>query len=138
MSENAIDSENTNKPAPDEAKPKGARKACKKTKPAKNGVPSKKAARQAESRPHQQEGRSNRHDEAREGRLVLGASRFSAWYVNRAAAHLWQLLMAGQLPLVLYFAVKWLPHAPCPALRVLALQAVAIVAACAPVYVLGL
>jgi hypothetical protein len=31
-----------------------------------------------------------------------------------AAAHLWQLLMAGQLPLVLYFAVKWLPHAPVP------------------------
>jgi len=26
------------------------------------------------------------------------------------AAHLWQLLMAGQAPVVLYFAVKWLPR----------------------------
>ena len=54
------------------------------------------------------------------------------------AAHLWQLLMAGQVPIVLYFAVKWLPQAPGQALRVLALQAVAILAACAPVYLLKL
>lgn len=50
------------------------------------------------------------------------------------AVHLWQLLMAGQVPVVLYFAVKWLPKAPVPAFRVLALQAIAILAACAPVY----
>ena len=50
------------------------------------------------------------------------------------AAHLWQLLMAGQVPLVAYFALKWLPRAPAPALRVIALQAVAALAACAPVY----
>ena len=51
-----------------------------------------------------------------------------------AAAHLWQLLMAVQVPVVLYFALKWLPRAPRQALRVLALQAVAALAACAPVY----
>jgi Protein of unknown function (DUF3489) len=34
MSENAIDSETTSKPAPDSAKPKGARKTVKKAKPA--------------------------------------------------------------------------------------------------------
>ena len=50
------------------------------------------------------------------------------------AAHLWQLLMAGQVPVVAYFALKWLPRAPGQALRVLALQAVAGLAACAPVY----
>ena len=50
------------------------------------------------------------------------------------AAHLWQLLMAGQAPVVLYFAVKWLPEAPRQALGVLALQAAAAVAACAPVF----
>ena len=55
-----------------------------------------------------------------------------------AAAHLWQLLMAGQLPVVLYFAAKWLPKAPGQAVRVLALQAVAVLAACAPVYLLNL
>ena len=50
------------------------------------------------------------------------------------AAHIWQLLMAGQVPVVVWFAVKWLPQAPAQALGVLALQAVAILAACAPVY----
>ena len=50
------------------------------------------------------------------------------------AAHLWQLLMAGQVPVVAYFALKWLPEAPAKALRVLALQFAAALAACAPVY----
>jgi hypothetical protein len=27
-----------------------------------------------------------------------------------AAAHAWQLLMAGQLPFLAYFAIKWLPR----------------------------
>jgi hypothetical protein len=49
-------------------------------------------------------------------------------------AHLWQFLMAGQLPIIAYFAIKWLPRAPAEAVRVLALQAVAGFAACAPVY----
>ena len=50
------------------------------------------------------------------------------------AAHVFQLLMAAQVPLVAYFALKWLPRAPGPALRVLALQAGAALAAFAPVY----
>ena len=50
------------------------------------------------------------------------------------AAHVWQLLMTGQVPVVAYFALKWLPQAPAQALRVLALQAVAALAAFAPVY----
>ena len=54
------------------------------------------------------------------------------------AAHLWQLLIAGQLPLVAFFALKWLPRAPRAALPVLALQAVALLAALAPVYFLHL
>jgi hypothetical protein len=43
MSQNGIDSENISKPAPDTAKPKGARKA-KKAKPAKKAARTKKAA----------------------------------------------------------------------------------------------
>jgi hypothetical protein len=43
MSENAIDSENLSKPAPDTAKPKGARKAGKKAKAAKKSGRAKKA-----------------------------------------------------------------------------------------------
>ena len=48
-----------------------------------------------------------------------------------AAAHLWQLLMAGQLPIILFFAIRWLPQAPRHALPVLVLQAAAAVAALA-------
>jgi hypothetical protein len=54
------------------------------------------------------------------------------------AAHLWQLLMAGQLPVIAFFAIKWLPRRPRQALSVLALQAAAGVAAAAPVFFLEL
>jgi hypothetical protein len=50
------------------------------------------------------------------------------------AAHLFQILMAGQLPIILFFAGKWLPRHPKQALEVLALQAAAALAAMAPVY----
>lgn len=55
-----------------------------------------------------------------------------------AAAHIWQLLMAGQVPVVAFYAVKWLPVAPGRTLKVLAVQAGAALAALAPVYWLGL
>lgn len=54
------------------------------------------------------------------------------------AAHIWQLLMAGQVPVVAFYAVKWLPRAPTRTLQVLAVQAAAALAALAPVYWLGL
>ena len=54
------------------------------------------------------------------------------------SAHLWQILMAGQLPIIAFFAIKWLPANPKPALGVLALQLVAALAAAAPVFYLGL
>ena len=53
------------------------------------------------------------------------------------AAHLWQILMAGQLPIIALFAIKWVPKNPKPALAVLALQAVAGLAALAPVFYFG-
>jgi hypothetical protein len=55
-----------------------------------------------------------------------------------AAAHIWQLLMAAQLPFLLFFAVRWLPRRPKQAMQVMALQAGAAVAALAPVYFLNL
>ena len=55
-----------------------------------------------------------------------------------AAAHVWQLLMAGQIPFIAFFAIGWLPRTPKPALLVLALQAVAGLAAAAPVFFLNL
>ncbi len=51
-------------------------------------------------------------------------------------AHIFQLLMVGQVPLILYFALTWLPRAPGNALRVLALQVGAALAAFAAVYFL--
>ena len=55
-----------------------------------------------------------------------------------AAAHIFQLLLLVQLPIVVFFAIKWLPRFPRPALLVLALQAAAGLAALAPVFFLKL
>ena len=49
-------------------------------------------------------------------------------------AHIFQLLIAGQVPIVAFFAIKWLPQTPKQALQVLALQAGAGLAALAPVF----
>ncbi len=53
-------------------------------------------------------------------------------------AHIWQILMGGQAPVIAYFALRWFPSAPAQALVVLALQIAAALAACAPVYLLRL
>jgi hypothetical protein len=73
--------------------------------------------------------------------LLLGG--LAAGVVVREAdegpiAHMWQLLMAAQLPLLAYFVIRWLPRVPRPTLCVLALQVGAALAAMAPVYFLGL
>jgi hypothetical protein len=53
-----------------------------------------------------------------------------------AAAHIWQLLMAAQAPIVLFFAVKWVPQSPRQAVPILALQVGAALGAMAPVFML--
>jgi hypothetical protein len=55
-----------------------------------------------------------------------------------AAAHIWQLLMAAQIPVLAFFAVKWLPRARRQSLCVLAVQAGAALAAMAPVFYFNL
>jgi hypothetical protein len=67
--------------------------------------------------------------------LIYGASRQAD---EGAAAHLWQLLIFAQMPLVAFFMIKWLPRARPAALRVLALQFAAVLVAAAPVYFLHL
>jgi DNA-binding CsgD family transcriptional regulator len=52
------------------------------------------------------------------------------------AAHIWQILMAAQIPIIAFFAIKWLPRTPKEALLVLALQGGAALMALAPVYLL--
>ena len=53
-----------------------------------------------------------------------------------AAAHVFQLLMVAQVPIVGYFAIKWLPQSPTQSLQVLALWAAIVIAAFAGVYFL--
>jgi len=55
-----------------------------------------------------------------------------------AVAHVWQLLMAGQLPILGWFAVNWLRRDIRSGLAILAVQLVAFAAALLPVWLLGL
>jgi hypothetical protein len=54
-----------------------------------------------------------------------------------AVAHLWQLLMVAQLPLIAWFAVKGLRRSPHRAWPVLVTQVAAAAAAAVPVALLG-
>lgn len=80
--------------------------------------------------------------------MSVGALSMIVWFVavhgvvrqpdEGAQAHLWRLLVAGQLPLMAYFAFRWLPNARRPALVVLALQGAAVMLlAVAPLWTLG-
>lgn len=51
-----------------------------------------------------------------------------------AVAHLWQILMAVQVPIMAFFALKYVPQKPKQALLVLAFQIVAALTACFPVF----
>ena len=51
-------------------------------------------------------------------------------------AHIFQLLMAAQIPIIAFFAIKWLPPAPKQTMLILALQAAAVFAAFAAVFFL--
>jgi len=54
------------------------------------------------------------------------------------AAHLWQMLMAGQLPIMAYFLIRCFPRGPRHTVSIVALQLGAALAALAPVYFLDL
>jgi mannose/fructose/N-acetylgalactosamine-specific phosphotransferase system component IID len=54
------------------------------------------------------------------------------------AAHIFQLLMGGQLPIILFFAVRWLLKKPKLAIQVLALQFIAGLIAFVPIFFLEL
>lgn len=66
---------------------------------------------------------------------VFGAAREAD---EAAAAHIFQLLMAGQVPIIAFFVIMWLPRTPRQALLILALQAGAALAAFAPVFIFNL
>jgi hypothetical protein len=51
-------------------------------------------------------------------------------------AHIWQILMAGQIPIIVFFALKWLPRNPKEALLILVLQGSMALMALTPVFLL--
>ena len=80
--------------------------------------------------------------------MSLGAFVMIAWYVaahgvvhqddESGQARVWQLLVAAQVPLIAYFALRWLPTAIRPVLVVIALQVAAVALfAIAPLWALG-
>jgi len=80
--------------------------------------------------------------------MSLGALLMIGWFVaahggvqqpdESGQARLWQLLVAGQVPLIASFAARWLPRARQPAMAVLAIQVAAVtLLAVAPLWALG-
>jgi len=55
-----------------------------------------------------------------------------------AAARIFQLLLAGQVPIILFFATKWLPQKPREAFKILIVQFLVEVLAFATVFFLEL
>ena len=55
-----------------------------------------------------------------------------------AEAHIWQILMIGQMPIVLYFGIRRLRSDPAGTVSVLGFQILAFAAAAAPVFLLKL
>ena len=73
--------------------------------------------------------------------LVLGSvARFGAVREpdEGAIAHIWQILMALQVPVIVFFAVKWVRRAPRQTLPILVLQAGAALVSLCTVFFLGL
>jgi hypothetical protein len=54
-----------------------------------------------------------------------------------ALAHLYQLLVDCQIPVIAFFAFRWLRQAPLQGLRVVVAQASALAAALVPVHMMG-
>ena len=72
-----------------------------------------------------------------DNKVVVTSYEFAARQADEGAeAHLWQLLIVGQIPFVAFFAFTRLARDPGSALRVLGVQAAAAIAALAPVYLL--
>ena len=80
--------------------------------------------------------------------MSLAALAMIAWYVvvhgvvhqpdEGAQAHLWQILVACQVPLIAFFVFRWLPRARRATLVVLAVQVAALMLlAIAPLWALG-
>ena len=69
---------------------------------------------------------------------VVGIAEPQAATDEGAAARLFQLLIIGQVPIIAYFALRWMAKVPRQGLTVLALQCAAILAALGLIFFLEL
>ena len=69
--------------------------------------------------------------------IQLGTRGVAPEHDEGAVAHVWQLLMAAQIPIIAFFALRWMRRAPGKAATVMATQILAAAAAAIPVYLLG-
>jgi len=69
--------------------------------------------------------------------IQLATSGVDADLDEGALAHLWQLLIAAQLPVMAFFVYRWVRRAPRQALTILVVQMLALVTAALPVFLLG-
>ncbi len=53
------------------------------------------------------------------------------------AAHIFQLLIAAEVPIILFFIIRWLPETPKQTLLILVVQIAAVLGALAPVFFLN-
>ena len=53
------------------------------------------------------------------------------------AAHIFQLLIAAEVPIILFFIIRWLPETPKQTLLILVVQIGAVLGALAPVFFLN-
>jgi asparagine N-glycosylation enzyme membrane subunit Stt3 len=70
--------------------------------------------------------------------VVVGINQVKVAQDEGIGARVFQLLMGAQLPIILFFLLKWLPQKSKQALMVLVLQVLAIIIAFTPVYFLEL
>ncbi len=68
--------------------------------------------------------------------LELATHGFKPGNDEGTIAHVWQLLVFTQIPVILTFAFRWLARAPREALAVMAMQVLALASAAMPVFIL--
>ena len=68
--------------------------------------------------------------------IQLATNGFRPEIDEGTVAHVWQLLVVSQIPLIVFFAFRWLRRAPRQALTVLAMQGLSLASAAVPVFVL--
>ena len=68
--------------------------------------------------------------------LQLATNGFRPEIDEGAIAHVWQLLVVTQIPVIVFFAFRWVRRAPREALTIMVMQGLALASAAVPVFLL--